>query len=146
VTLTKIELSWAAGLFEGEGCVTIAVRNRDDTFRILCTVSSTDSEIIDFFCDRWKGWRQPVYGERPGRKPAWTWTVSGPGAEAFIRDIMPWIRTDRVMEKFEVALEFRSFQSRGSKRYDPEYKDRQRHLYELMKQLNQRGIPKEVVA
>lgn len=135
------DLAWAAGLFEGEGTVTIAVRNSDATFRVVCIVGNTDREIIEFFHGRWGGWDQRVYGKRPGRKPAWTWTVAGPRAVAFLMDLLPYVRTQRVREKIELALEFRAAQSSKKSVWSKaDYKTKQRALYEKMRVLNKRGV------
>lgn len=130
---------WAAGIFEGEGTVTIAVRNQDETFRLVCMVVNTDEQIIVPLHDRWGGWKQ--YRELPGnRRPAWTWTVTGPRAEQFVRDIHPFIRTDRVRAKFVLALRFRADQSTDVvAQRTPGYKPRQREHYLAMRGLNKRG-------
>lgn len=137
----RTDLAWAAGLFEGEGTIAIARRGQDDTYRLLVTISNTDEEIIDFFYTRWGGWRQGAYGERPGRKPAWTWTVAAGRAEGFLRDIAPFLRTERVRRKHRLAVRFRLGQSNSKREQNrPDYKARQRECYEQMRELNRRGI------
>ena len=138
--ITHEDLAWAAGLFEGEGTITIAVRNCDDTFRLVCIIGNTDRQVLDFFQSRWPGWYQPPYGERPGRKPSWSWTVAGPAAERFLREIGPAFRTDRVRKKCEIGLKFRSCQSRSARVHQAwGYKAAQRRLYQEMRDLNRRG-------
>lgn len=139
--VTEEDLHWAAGLFEGEGTVTIAVRRQDETYRLLCTLGNTDREVVEFFLKRWGGWFQPAYGEPPGRRPAWYWTVAGPRAEQFVRAIEPYIRTRRVRLKIDVALHFRAYQS-NQKRFwsKPGYRETQRELYVEMRELNRRGV------
>ena len=135
------DLHWAAGIFEGEGCVTIAVRNSDETYRLLCTIGNTDRQVIDPFHRWWGGWLQPAYGLRPGRKPAWSWTVAGPRAESFLRDLAPYVRTDRVRRKLDLGLRFRGLQSLSLSNADrPKRKAFQRAAYQEMRQLNRRGV------
>ncbi len=135
------ELAWAAGLFEGEGTVTIAKRSRDDTYRLVAIVTNTDEQIIDFFVERWGGWKQGLYGERPGRKPGWSWTVAGPGAATFLQAIEPWVRTTRVREKIDLGLYFKACQSRRRRVFcDPAYRQTHRELYAQMRDLNRRGV------
>src|SRR5262245_43395380 len=95
----KQKLAWARGLFEGEGTSTIGVRKSNETYRLIATVRNTDISIVEFFYHRWSGWLQPAYGSRPGRKPAWYWTVAGPRAERFLRAIEPFVFTERVRMK-----------------------------------------------
>jgi len=141
VMASRVDRIWAAGLFEGEGTITIARRGQDDTYRLVCTVGNTDLQIINFFHQRWGGWHQPAYGERPGRKKAWTWTVAGPAAESFLRAVEPFIVTLRVRRKLRLAVDFRSGQSRLTRvSQAPGYKDAQRMAYAEMKRLNKRGV------
>jgi hypothetical protein len=139
---TFAELVWAAGLFEGEGTITIARRGQDDTYRLLVLVSNTDEEIIDFFHDRWGGWKQPAYGHRPGRRPAWNWSAAGPTAEVFLRGIEPFVRCHRVREKLDIGIDLRANQSRSKAiQQMPGYREVQRELYAEMQVLNRRGVP-----
>lgn len=140
--ITLEDLHWAAGLFEGEGTVTIGVRKSDETYRLICCVGNTDPQVIEFFHQRWGGWVQPAYGDRPGRKPAWMWTVAGPRAQNFAESILDHVRTDRVRRKLLLGLEFRSFQSRNGRASSGlGYKERQRSIYEALRALNRRGVP-----
>lgn len=138
---SEADMNWAAGLFEGEGTITIAVRNLDSTYRLVCIMGNTDMQVVKFFDRRWRGWVQPAYGERPGRKPAWYWTVAGPAAAEFLQQIQPYLRTSRVKKKCKLALQFRDGQSRDRSVFTrPVYKRKQRALYLRMKALNRRGI------
>lgn len=136
------ELCWAAGLFEGEGTITIAVRNQDDTYRLLCCVGNTDEQVIDFFHQRWGGWKQPFYGaDRGNRQPGWNWTVTAWRAAHFLVDLEPFLVTDRVRRKLDLALAFRDRQSSEVRvQRQAGYKAAQRELYLEMRGLNQRGL------
>lgn len=135
-----LDLAWAAGLFEGGGTVTIAVRNSDQTYRLVIIVGNTDPEVIGFFDERWPGWVQPFYGERLSRKAGSSWTRAGPRAEEFIREIFPYIRCSRVRAKMSLALRFRAAQSRRKTEWSQgTYKPKQKTLYDAMKLLNKRG-------
>jgi hypothetical protein len=144
ITVTESDLHWAAGLFEGEGTVTIAVRNRDETYRIVVSIANTDRQVIDWFQSRWPGYVQGAYGKRPRRKPAWYWTLIGPRAEAFIRQLRPFLRTERVRRKVELAIAFRDHQHSTGHKGGPavpiDYKSTQRRMYQEMRSLNARGV------
>lgn len=142
VTATRDDLVWAAGLFEGEGTIAIAIRRQDETYRMLCSVGNTDRSVIEFFQDRWVGWLQPGYGKGPRRRPSWSWTVVGPRAENFLRMIESHIRTARVRSKLDLALAFRRRQSNDPAIYwAPDYRPALREIYERMRVLNRRGVP-----
>lgn len=137
---TTHDLAWAAGLFEGEGTVTIGRRGSNDTYRLIATVQMTDHEAIAFFDERWSGWMQ--YNARDGvrHRPTFVWTVNAQHAEDFLCDIAPYLHTSRVQEKVAVALRFRELQSSLRRVYAaPGYKDNQRALYQELATLNLRG-------
>lgn len=137
----ELEMAWAAGLFEGEGTITLGVRKQDWTFRLMVTVSNTDRSVIDFFQTRWQGWVQPAYGARPGRRPAWNWTLIGWRAEEFLAELLPHVRTDRVLRKLELGLRFRDIQMTRhvTRQGKAASKVAQRDLYDAMRRLNRRG-------
>lgn len=143
--LDAVELSWAAGIFEGEGCVSIAVRNSDETYRLVCVIGSTDREMVEFFHVRWGGWLQPGYGHRGNRKPSWSWTATASWAEKFLNDVRPYLRLPRIQAKVELALQFRTRQSRSAHVYKARgYKAAQREIYHQMRGLNRRGAAASV--
>lgn len=136
-----VELAWAAGIFEGEGTITIGRRGRDDTYRLIACIGNTDMQVLAPFHERWGGWLQPFYGKRPGLKPGWMWTLAGPAAAIFIRQIEPYLRTDRVRRKARLGLRFKRHQSNLKKVWSrPDYKPMQRAIYEEMSVLNKRGF------
>lgn len=143
----ECDLAWAAGLFEGEGTITIARRGQDDTYRLQAMVGNTDEQVVDYFHHRWGGWKTPFYGKRPGRQPGWMWLSTAGTAETFVRDIEPYLRTLRVWHKARIALHFRRHQAtwRGPAS-DPDYKVNQRSVYLEMRYLNRRGLRPGLVA
>lgn len=139
----EAECVWAAGFFEGEGTVTIGVRKSDETYRLIAIIANTDRPLLELLQGIWGGWLQPAYGERPGRVPAWSWTVAGPRAERFICDIGPHIRSERRLAKLKLAMRFRRAQLPPGlllRKDRPIYKRRQREFYQDMRELNRRGL------
>jgi hypothetical protein len=102
------ELNWAAGMFEGEGTIRI---NKDRSakgeviYKLQCSVPNTDREITDFFHTRWHGSNRP---ERPrgNRQPRQKWVASGTKAEAFLRKLRPYLKTNRAQMRVNVAFQF----------------------------------------
>lgn len=145
--VTELDLAWAAGLFEGEGCISIGVRNSDETYRLICIIGSTDRETIEFFHRRWGGYFQRGFGKQPNHKPSWTWTLIGPKAAAFLAAIQPHVRTQKTREKLELGIRFQSGRlPGGTGGYMPGYKEGQRQIYQTMRRLNRRGVPVETPA
>jgi hypothetical protein len=133
------ELSWAAGLFEGEGTVTIATGGASRLYtRLVVTLSSTDEEIVAFFQDRWPGTittRLP-----PGNtRMAYTWFLSAWRAQVFIEQVLPFVVTTRVRAKMELAIEAQSTKQQGTRKNCIQYREEQETFRLRMKALNKRG-------
>jgi hypothetical protein len=89
------EIPWAAGIFEGEGCVT------EVDGRFTLKVNNTDPEVIRRFDEVVQFGR--VYGpyrnsERDGhrRKPFWAWVASGYDALDVMNMLAPWLTVRRL--------------------------------------------------
>jgi len=138
------ELAWAAGLFEGEGTIRInkaTGRNRGGVLH--CSVVNTDRSVVEFFQDRWPGYCKAVRPV-PGHKQAWVWTVAARKAERFIRDLLPYLFTERMWTKAQWGLTYQDTKQVGRRRLRAEevddYLALQEHFYSVMCDLNRRGI------
>jgi hypothetical protein len=93
------EIAWAAGLFEGEGCLTRR-RGGDPVARLV----STDEETPLRFCEILQVGR--VYGpyrQDQRRKPFWAWIANGWDAYDTVVLLGPWLgerRRERARELF----------------------------------------------
>lgn len=108
-----VAIAWAAGVFEGEGCISCSAGKND----IHACVAMTDEDIVRRF--------QGVVGlgsigiqkrtDRQHRKPMWRWQVDGDNAETVVRMLLPHLgkrRTARAVELLERRDEWRRV-SRG---------------------------------
>ena len=96
------EIAWAAGLFEGEGCVTEA------DGRLSLRLNKTDEEIIARFDEIVRFGR--VYGPYQNsqydghkRKPFWVWMAYGTDAYDAINLLAPWLSTRRLVRAYEIT-------------------------------------------
>lgn len=138
--MTRLELAWAAGLFEGEGSVRINKATRRNLGHLIASVCNTDRQVIEFFQERWPAYMKPATGLRPEQRPAWVWVIAARRAAAFLSQIQPYLQTDRVREKARVGLEFQQGKCYGrGYRLTDEYRVEQFNAYLWMKELNVRG-------
>lgn len=75
----NIEHAWAAGFWDGEGCVTIAVRNNTANPRIVAEVVQVNREVLDRFgkavgIGKVNG---PYKQKNPNAQPYYSWRVEG---------------------------------------------------------------------
>lgn len=88
----KTEIAWAAGLFEGEGCIHIGARNAGLMLR------TTDHDVLVKFhriveCGNIRG---PLPVAEPHHKPSWDWRAgSQADREAVLAAFLPWLGARR---------------------------------------------------
>lgn len=110
--MNELDLSYAAGLFDGEGCIMISrsrARGNDSTkYMLYVTVANTDVEIMSWMFQMFGGALKAariVDGQRFGRKPCYHWRLASSKAERFLLTLTPFLRIKR--KQAELALEFR---------------------------------------
>ena len=134
------ERIWAAGLFEGEG--TITIRSTGTAGRTMPEVSmvSTDEQVIEVFQTLWPG-RIERYTppSRNGRaREAIRWKRNATEAvECFLRDLYPYFKTPRVRTKADLLME--DIRDRVKLRLTPGRTQRLQARMARMRRLNRRG-------
>lgn len=120
------DLIWAAGFFDGEGCVSVVLQKRGD-FMVRLFVGNTNVQALFAFKEMFGG---TIY-ERPAKsirhKTAYQWQVVSGQAFRALEQLLPYLRVKR--EQAELALQFRQFAA---------FDDRTLLLLRL-RELNRRG-------
>jgi hypothetical protein len=92
--INREDLAWAAGLFEGEGCISFA---KGRSRKIAAMLNMTDRDVVEHFqsvvgCGE-------IYAYKPqqeGWKPQWRWHVgSFERVQALIAMLWPWLKSRR---------------------------------------------------
>jgi hypothetical protein len=149
-SMTPRELSWAAGLFEGEGTIRINCATARNLGHLICSVVNTDREVVEYFQSRWPAYMKPATGLDPTRqRPSWVRLAPANKAETaepkpglnFLRDIGPYLVTRRVRHKAAVGLHFQRGKHRPQhiQRSDA-YHQEQWEAFIYMRTLNSRGV------
>ena len=142
--LTKKEIiAFIAGLFEGEGSISIRNLsekswNKRTDYSLLVRISNTDRALLDWVVANYGG---KIYKSScVNRKTVWAWLVSTKKAEAFLRDVMPYLICKK--ERAELALRFRRTKDNGHRRWyriPEEISKLRESLYMKLKELNAKG-------
>jgi LAGLIDADG-like domain len=108
---------YLAGLFDGEGCVTIWTR-RNGAIVLILAISNGHRGVLEQCQERFGGSIRKK--TRTENAPVYDWQVSGPKAEVFARAILPFSIVKAA--QLELFLEARSILQRGQSRKltDPE--------------------------
>lgn len=130
-------LSWAAGLFEGEGTVSITNSGRRGYTRPLVALTSVDPETIAVLQSRWPG-RVRAYQPKGNARVAMTWHLDARlPIIRFLSDIQPFVRRPAVREKIAIVIDDIAAREQGARR--PGYLDDCRERRERIRVLNKRG-------
>jgi hypothetical protein len=130
-------LAWAAGMFEGEGTVSITKSGPKYTVCVV-TLCNTDRQIIDVFNEHWPSRKIVVREPHGNARRQWTWTLHGDRIVGFLQDLRPYLRTDAEKAKFDIVEEAQLLRRRGY-RTQP-HLDRLTELHQQIRVLNKRGV------
>lgn len=104
-------IEWAAGLFEGEGCITTGVDNRANgktRHHLRLQLGSTDEDVVRRF--------HKIVGlgsvggpyadvRKPQYKPTWRWSASYKQAGLALAKMLPYLGERRVARAAELERE-----------------------------------------
>ena len=106
--LTKDELNYYAGFFDGEGCIMIQKKQgRPDgrPYRILnIAISLTNLNILEDFKRAFGGTVHGAYKSKEHYKDKWNWQIFGNKALTFLKLIYPYLRLKT--REAELGIEF----------------------------------------
>lgn len=106
--MRSVDAAWAAGLFEGEGTISIYAANSSGGTRIEVRVSMTDEDVVDRLAALMNvGTTYSRSGAKEGHKHLYTWRVGAArDVEIALKVFLPYLgerRTKRAREALLVA-------------------------------------------
>lgn len=137
--IKKQILAYSAGIFDGEGCVTIT-KDKDGRHYLRATVTNTCQFLCFWLEKKFAG----SYVGKPRKaketyKPCFVWTVSGKVAQRFLKRIQPFCLVKS--EQIKVALSFPT--KAYSVHCTSEEKILRERLYWNLRELNTGGVRKK---
>lgn len=85
-----MNLQYAAGFVDGEGCIGFAKTRKSIYPRIL--VTNTNIDILQEFKDKWGGDINPLSLKKDNWKQGYSWRISWSKAVDFLSDIEPYLK------------------------------------------------------
>lgn len=132
-------VAWAAGFFDGEGCVfgyeDIQRGYRRFTFGIQ--VAQVKREPLDLLCETWGGSVRAQKKQRAEHQDQWAWGIRGEAGANFLSDLLPHLRVKHEAAQVAIPCLFRTHQH-GVPFTDEEIVGR-RAAISILKSLNRRG-------
>ena len=143
--MNKEDVIYIAGLFDGDGCITIRMnrptstsKHKSTLFSLVVKVTMCDKKTIKYLHDAFKvGHFRKNTGKEynKSRSDAWSWTVMSRNALFVIKKLYPYLRTKK--SEADVALEFEQVMNgrSGRARTNIELTNKRRLLYERLREL-----------
>jgi hypothetical protein len=97
---TESETIWAAGFYEGEGCVQ---NIKDKAKGLVVVIGQKDPEPLHWLRDRWGGSVRLRPNQGANKTGLWVWYASGDRGRRFLMAIYPWLwsrRRNKIREVF----------------------------------------------
>ena len=125
------DLAYCAGLFDGEGCVTLS-KDGDTNYRLRLKITSTDYAVLTWLQEHFGGSINLSRKESEYNKEAWDWICRTEDQVVFLFGILPYtiIKRAQIIE----ALNYLFEKQNGGKLTEDEYKLRSAY-YERLKTL-----------
>lgn len=112
---------YAAGFFDGEGCIQIARMRRKgkhDVYALRVSANQRDARPLLLFAEHYGGKVRKHERTRFGQCDMWRWLVSSAKAEAFLLRVLPYLVVKK--DQAELALEFQARRLSHADRLRPE--------------------------
>lgn len=131
-----ISAQYAAGFFDGEGCVNVSTLRGKPFIRIL--VVNTNLEILTKLQQTWGGDVQKNYKSKAHWKQAYTWRLQHSACLGFLQDIYPYL----VVKKNQAEAAFVFFEVRPGRagKWTEESLEEANKAILQIKQLNKKGV------
>ncbi|MFY4731335.1 hypothetical protein [Nitrospira sp. BLG_2] len=135
-SLSVAELAYAAGLFDGEGCVATYTKKNRVQFSYAANIANTDYRVLAWLLDKFGGKvtkRGGVRASNQRHKECYVWYVMNGRAAAFMAAVRPY--TVIKSEQIDLALELRTtcrFDLRGQV-IPPDVLERRRDIMQRIK-------------
>jgi hypothetical protein len=140
--MKKYELSYFAGLMDGEGCFNINFNKKRNTYQARITMSNTNYVLVQW-CQEHVGGK--IYKRKkysPHHKEKWEWMSWGDKDTLMklLTDVLPFLVGKR--EQCKVLIRFqKTLNKKGeNKKIDDRTKKQREGLYQQIKMLNVNGL------
>lgn len=101
--MTDTEAAWAAGLFDGEGCIMISSNNHR-WYRLTVKIGMCHKPALEKLNRLWPGRFRRKLPTHYSKKVAWYWILESKNAAQFLKVICPYSVVKR--DEIELALQF----------------------------------------
>jgi len=122
------DLAYCAGVFDGEGCVTLT-RDKELTYRLRLKITSTEYSVLAWIQEHFGGTINLSRKETDNNKESWDWYCKTEDQVVFLFGILPYtiIKRAQIIE----ALNYHFEKQNGGKLTEDEFALRERYYMKL---------------
>jgi hypothetical protein len=122
------DLAYCAGVFDGEGCVTLT-RDKELTYRLRLKITSTEYSVLAWIQEHFGGTINLSRKETDNNKESWDWYCKTEDQIVFLFGILPYtiIKRAQIIE----ALNYHFEKQNGGKLTEDEFALRERYYMKL---------------
>lgn len=104
---TPISIAYAAGIFDGEGSISIGRSHRYKTFTMLAQIINSDLRVIEWFKEKFGGyvWTRSRKGKKEHHYTIYTWAVSARAGADFLGILLPYLIIKREQAVIGIELQ-----------------------------------------
>jgi len=130
-------VAYAAGFFDGEGCVNCSANKSGSPF-VRIMVANTNIEVLELFKSYWGGDIQKSSRSKDHWKQAYNWRLANSDASTFLREILPFLVIKK--DQASAAIQFNDMRpGKGAKWQEPA-KTQAIELLNKIREKNKRGV------
>ncbi len=129
--LTREQLAYIAGFFDGEGCVHIGGRRQNTSYNLEVNISNTDEDILLWLQSIYGGYLKTVKKAKEHHIQCYNWRLASNQAVVFLDSIYPFL----ILKKHQAdgAIAFQSLKGPKGEKQSPILKDAERFIYESLR-------------
>ena len=124
------ELAYAAGLFDGEGSISLVRQNNNRSHSPQVAVASADYEVVLWFQKRFGGSIVTKQPRKPNHSVSYDWRLTDRRALSFLKLIRPFLVIERKIRRIDLLLNDYIACTPRNGRYTEEMAERKQALVE----------------
>lgn len=142
--MSERDLSYIAGIIDGEGCISICSTNpsketQTPSHWCLINVTNTDYRLISYLQSYFKAGSISTRKSKGNRKEAYSWVVNGSNAMRVAEELLPYLLLKK--EQAELLIELQKHKNLKKYRKTPaDVLNYRRDLESRIRLLNYRGV------
>lgn len=133
----KKDYRYLAGIIDGEGCINIS-NSKNEIFHLRIMVKNTSKDLIFWLKEKFDG--GIYFDKRRNEKwrDTWVWYIDSGKTANILKKVLPYLIIKKQQAK--LAIKFQNTKKYKGTSIPEKIKEQRKKFYDLMKQLNKRGI------